>query len=339
MKNLEALLATKYPVLQVTTPEEERFVEEIARISHSSGRTVYVWDILNSARKLLPENERGQAGIVFSAPVVDDPFPPVILDWFSKLDEDSVLILCDLVPHMEDPLVVRSVRNALDLRNESLAKCVILVSPEQNSKAELRRQVVQIEFPFPSREEISAHLGRLRKKLKDDKFDAVVDACRGLTFLEIENALAYSLYTDGAIAPESIVNEKQEIIKNSRSLEYFQPKEGMDTVGGLETLKEWLQLRHKAFSQKARAYGLSYPRGVLIVGPPGTGKSLVCKAVANKWQMPLIRFDIGSAFQKYLGESEAEVRNARMTAEAVAPCVFWINHRSRLNHVNCLEHP
>lgn len=325
MKNLEALLATKYPVLQVTTPEEERFVEEIARISHSSGRTVYVWDILNSARKLLPESERGKAGIVYGAAVLDEPYPPGILEWFSKLDEDSVLIMCDLPPHMDDPLVVRAVRNALDLRNESLAKCVILVSPAQSNTVELRRQVVQIEFPFPSRDEISTHLNRLRKKLKDDKFDAVVDACRGLTFLEIENALAYSLYTDGSIAPESIIREKQEIIKNSRSLEYFQPKEGMDTVGGLEILKEWLHLRHKAFSQKARAYGLSYPKGVLVVGPPGTGKSLICKAVANKWQMPLIRFDIGSAFQKYLGESEAEVRNARMTAEAVAPCVFWID--------------
>ena len=153
----------------------------------------------------------------------------------------------------------------------------------------------------------------------------MVDACRGLTFLEIENALAYSLYTDHSITPESIIREKQEVIKSSRSLEYFQPKEGMDTVGGLEILKEWLDSRRKAFSQKARTYGLPYPKGILVVGLPGTGKSLISKAVANQWKFPLIRFDIGSAFQKYLGESEAEVRNARMTAEAVSPCVFWID--------------
>lgn len=340
MKDLEALLATKYPVLQVTTPEEERFVEEISRIAHTSHRNVYVWDIMNSARKLLPEDERGDTGVLYGAAVSEDPFPPGILEWFSKLDEDAVLVFCDLHAHMEDPLIVRAVRNALDLRNEALEKCVILVSPTPDIPIELRRQVVQIEFPFPTREGISKHLGRLRKKLKDERFENVVDACRGLTFLEIENALAYSLYMDKTIKPESIIKEKQEIIKSSRSLEYFQPKEGMDTVGGLEILKSWLVSRRQAFSKKARDYGLPYPKGLLIVGLPGAGKSLISKAVANSWGYPLIRFDIGSAFQKYLGESEAEVRNARQTAEAVAPCVFWIDEQFvDVKPCELLEHP
>jgi len=193
-----------------------------------------------------------------------------------------------------------------------------------------------IDWPLPDREEMGTILDSIIESLDDDlrdgalpvngARDAAIDAAVGLTAEEAANSYARSLVTERRINPELVASEKQRVIARERVLTWYDPDpRGLDAVGGLDVLKGWLVARRAAFGSRARAYGLPAPKGVLLLGPPGTGKSLTAKAIATAWGQPLLRLDMGALRSKFVGDSEANIRKALAVAETVAPCILWVD--------------
>ena len=187
-----------------------------------------------------------------------------------------------------------------------------------------------MEFSLPGKDVLkNVLLGVMEsaglKNNESEHEDKVVDAASGLTTMEAENAFALSFVQTRTIQPEVVSREKAQAVKKNGILEIVQTNESLDTIGGLDVLKEWLTKRKDAFSAKAKAYGLPVPKGLLIVGIPGTGKSLTAKATAKVFGVPLLKLDAGRIFAGLVGQSEANLRSVIQTAEAIAPAVLWLD--------------
>jgi SpoVK/Ycf46/Vps4 family AAA+-type ATPase len=199
---------------------------------------------------------------------------------------------------------------------------------------ELKDETVVVPFPAPQAEELEEVLDRLAKtpdvrvKLTELGRDKLVQAAVGLTASQAQRAFAKSIVRDGVLDDQDIdlvTEEKKQVIRESEALEFYATTETPSDVGGLDVLKKWLQLRERAFTQEARAYGLPAPKGIALIGIPGTGKSLTAKMVGGLWRLPLIRLDMGALFGSLVGESEERTRRALRLAETVAPCIVWID--------------
>ncbi len=214
---------------------------------------------------------------------------------------------------------------------------VIIVGPYCEFPPELKNLITVVEIPLPTKEQIKEELEKLvmayesdieLPKLKKDREQLLVDASTaavGLDSMGVENAMALSLATTHHVDLRLIQAQKEQEVKKSDVLEFIKTEDGLDDVGGYDVLKDWLRRRDKVFTQEARDYGLSYPKGMLIVGPAGTGKSLTAKAVASYLKLPLLRLDMGKIFKSLVGESEASIRLALQVAEAVSPAVLWMD--------------
>lgn len=217
-------------------------------------------------------------------------------------------------------------------------KVLVWLSPVQLIPPELEKDVTLVDLPLPAEEEYHEILAALIEQVKDnprvmidlddDGKDEIVKACQGLTRSEAENALAKAIVSKQGLSGSdvrSILTEKEQIIKKSGILEYYATVEDFGRIGGLGNLKSWLRQRNAGFTQKARDFGLPFPRGVMLVGVPGCGKSLCAKAVAAEWNKPLLSFDLGRVFAGLVGESEERMRRALEVAEGVAPAILWID--------------
>jgi SpoVK/Ycf46/Vps4 family AAA+-type ATPase len=210
-----------------------------------------------------------------------------------------------------------------------------MLSPTNDLPPELAAHAIVIEFPLPDRAEIAALLDAAVAALPEDMRasaapngtrDAAIDSAIGLTADEATACFAKSLVMSRKIEPAQVAAEKKRVIAREKVLEWVEPiAGGLEAVGGLENLKAWLRERRAAFSPKAREYGLPAPKGMLLAGVPGCGKSLTAKAVAAAWGMPLLRIDLGALKGKYVGESEGNLRKCFATLTTVAPCVGWID--------------
>jgi SpoVK/Ycf46/Vps4 family AAA+-type ATPase len=206
------------------------------------------------------------------------------------------------------------------------------------SRPELPEATV-IEYPLPDREEVSRILTDVINALPPDmqataapngKRDAAIDAAVGLAADKISNCYAKSLVSSRKVDPALVMANKKQAIKASGITVYDPDPRGLDAIGGYDVLKAWAKQRALAFSEKARAYGLPAPKGALLVGPPGTGKSLTAKAFGVAFGMPVLRLDLGEAMSKFVGESEANLRGALKVAEAMAPCVLWLDEIEKM---------
>jgi SpoVK/Ycf46/Vps4 family AAA+-type ATPase len=189
-----------------------------------------------------------------------------------------------------------------------------------------------VDFSLPTRADIRALIDGLCDDFPDlgtrhgnDNRDRFTEAALGLTYEEANNVFAKSLVRHRDFDMDTILSEKKAIIRKSGLLEYYETQEQFNDVGGLKTLKDWLHKRQGAFTQQARAFGLPVPKGILLIGIPGCGKSLTAKAVGALWQMPLLRLDVGKVFSGLVGSSEENIRKAIATAEAVAPAILWLD--------------
>ena len=208
---------------------------------------------------------------------------------------------------------------------------VVILSPVLNIPKILEREFAVLDLPLPERGDIKILLNDIAGKYEisnPDDANPILDAVRGLGTTEIRNAFAKAAVQHRRITAEEIpflIAEKEQIIRKTGYLTFVRTDEKMESVGGLENLKDWLKVRKHAFGKKARDAQLNVPKGVLLLGVPGTGKSLCAKAVAREWKMPLLRLDMGSIFSSGVGDSEANMRNAIKTAEGLDPCVLWID--------------
>ncbi len=320
--DLELLLRARYPLLYIATTEEERLEGTFHAISQRlSQRPIYIWDFVEGYQG--NENDRGTA----------KRNPLQALEFIEKLPPPAaaIILLRDFHRFIEDVAISRKLRNLARLL-KSQPKNLILLAPTVQLPPELRDVVTVVEFPLPQPPEIRSELAKLCQSLgtlpPEPVLDQLVRACQGLTLERIRRVIGRAIALSGTLEAthvDLILEEKRQILRQTQILDFYPAQETIADIGGLDNLKEWLLRRGGAFSERARRYGLPYPRGVLLVGIQGTGKSLTAKAIAHQWHLPLLRLDVGRLFGGLVGESEARTRDMIQITEALAPCVLWID--------------
>jgi len=331
IEEIDVLVRARYPVIYVVTWEEARVEEAIAEIAAKREKKVLTWSI---CRGVVPHGTSPQSRQSVDEKTRD---PLAALDYVLEMLDPAIFVFKDLHPFFTDPALVRKVREvALYLKNSY--KSLILVSPTLRLPLELEKDVSVVDFSLPGRDEIAELLDRtvaeinknagLNITLEDSAKEAIVNAALGLTVNEAENVFAKTLVKTGGLSEKDvpiILSEKEQIIRKSGMLEYHRATEAFEHVGGMADLKEWLRKRKSAFSEEARKFGLPSPKGVLLIGVQGCGKSLCAKALASLWRVPLLRLDMGRVFASLVGSSEENVRQAIRVAESVAPAILWMD--------------
>ena len=316
------LLKARYPIIYIATNEEER-IEYLIKYCAKKYvvRTYYSWDFVSGYQG--NPNDTGFAA----------RNPLEALDLIDKLTPEtaSLFVLKDYDNFLKDFSVVRKLKN-LSRSLKTQPKNIIIVSSEINIPDSLKEFVTLLEFPLPSYSEIVEELNRLISSLQQEieleTLNNIAIACQGLSLERIRRVLSKVIAKYGEIdasSPNLILQEKKQIIQQTQLLEFCLNDKNISDLGGLDNFKDWLSLRSKAFSQEAIKYGLPYPKGLLLVGVQGTGKSIAAKIIAHEWQLPLLRLDFGRLFASLIGQSEQRVRKMIEIAEALSPCVLWVD--------------
>jgi ATP-dependent 26S proteasome regulatory subunit len=332
-QELDTLIRARYPLIFVVSPEETRVQQLVSEIAERRQKKVYEWSCTTG---LVPAGTSIQLPKNRTAPTRD---PVVALDEVIEQVEPAIFVFRDLHPFLTraHPQVIRKLKEiALQLKNSF--KTIILVSPTLEVPLELEKELTVVNLPLPARADISALLDKIaadvsrfrniRVGLDADGRERLLQAARGLTLSEAENVFARILVRHERLSGEDVpevLEEKRQLVRKNGLLEYYEAEESFRDVGGLGHLKEWLQKRVLAFTDEAREFGLAPPKGILLIGVQGCGKSLCAKAISSLWQVPLLRFDIGRMFGSFVGSSEENIRRAIQVAESVAPAILWVD--------------
>src|SRR5246127_1246962 len=255
---------------------------------------------------------------------------------------EAVFILKDFHRHMDDPVVVRRLRD-VGQKFATNRRTVVITAPEIAVPAELATLVEYFDLPLPDRDRLReiihdtfTRLSKtytLKLELDASGVDAMAANLRGLTEEEAERAISQALVTRYALCPESVtdvLDAKKQLLRHSGMLEFVEASDNMAAVGGLENLKHWLKQRQGTWEDAAREYGLEPPRGAIILGVQGCGKSMCAQAIAGEWKIPLVKFDTAAVYDKYIGETEKRIRRVFQVAEGLAPCVLWIDELEKV---------
>jgi len=316
------LLKARYPIIYIATTEEER-IEYLIKYCAKKyvTRTYYSWDFVDGYKG--NPNDTGFAA----------RNPLEALDLIDKLTPEtgSIFVLKDYDNFLKDYSIIRKIKN-LSRTLKTQPKNIIIVSSERNIPDSLKELVTLLEFPLPNYTEILEELKRLTTSLQQEISEEIIaslaSACQGLSLERIRRVLSKVIATYGFISESSsalILQEKRQIIQQTQLLEFCLTDKNISDLGGLDNFKEWLKLRARAFSQEAINYGLPFPKGLLLVGVQGTGKSVASKIIAHEWKLPLLRLDFGRLFASLVGQSEQRVRKMIEIAEALSPCVLWVD--------------
>jgi ATP-dependent 26S proteasome regulatory subunit len=332
-QEIETLIRARYPILYIVSAEEARVQELVVEIAERRQKKVYEWSVTTG---VVPAGTSIQSQKHRNAPTKD---PLLALDQVIDQVEPALFVFKDFHPFLTktNHAVLRKLKEiALQLKNSF--KTILLVSPVLEIPTELEKEITVLNFPLPAREDLSVLLDKIIedvKQFKQVKIDLdeagrerLLQAALGLTLGEAENVFAKIIVKDARLSGDDVNEvfaEKQQIIRKSGLLEYYATNETFSNVGGMSVLKDWLQKRAVAFTEEARAFGLPAPKGILLLGVQGCGKSLCAKAVSCLWQLPLLRFDMGRMFGSLVGSSEENVRRAIAVAESVAPAILWVD--------------
>ncbi len=318
------LIRARYPIIWVVSFEEDRVLQELrdAKGVRDRGKKVYVWSITEGW---------STAGSEAGKDIVD---PIKALNYMVQSEQNAVFVLKDFHPFLQDPTVVRRLR---DLREElkNNTKTCVMLSSVLKIPAELEKEIAVVDYELPNVDQLLSILQTVLEGVRGDPRveanldgrtkEKIAEAALGLTAMEAGNVFAKSIVQHKRFDIEIILQEKEQIIRKSGILEFLHAEEKMDGIGGLELLKNWLRKRTKAFTREAREFGVPQPKGILMIGVPGCGKSLTAKAIGSYWQLPLLRLDVGRVFGSLVGSSEENIRRAIRTAESVAPCIMWLD--------------
>jgi len=319
---LTLLLKARYPIIYINTIEEDR-VEYIIRkyIKTSLNRSIYSWDFIDGYTNN-PNNE----GFAKRNPVQ-------ALELVERLTAQTpaLFLLKDFNRFLTDVSISRKLKNISRILKLQ-PKTIIIIGSEFNIPKELSDLITILQFQLPVESEINYELKRLIESLNiqidQQILESLTRACQGLSLERIRRVLSRIIATYKTIDENSIkllLNEKKQIISQTEILEYWSVDETISKIGGVDNLKNWLKKRKTSFGLQASNYGLPTPRGLLLVGIQGTGKSLTAKAIANEWQLPLLKLDVGKLFGGIVGESESRLRQMIQVAETISPCILWID--------------
>lgn len=314
LQELELSIKTRYTLIFVQTLEEDRFLNDIQKIAEKENYTI---QIFNAAKQRDPVS---------------------FLENADKTNTPSIFVMQDLHRFLENKDMI-SITISRYLRNfksqwKGKPKTIIITAPTVNLHEDLKNDFTVFYDELPDydkiKNEIDTFLNRnqLGEFLNNLLIERISLSCLGLTIEQINKILAKTLLKNKRIDEKCIdiiIEEKKEIIRKYEILEFYHSKESIQNVGGLNNLKNWLRKRSKAFSREAKNYGLPTPKGLLILGVQGTGKSLTAKAVSSLWHLPLLRLDIGKVFGSFVGQSEQRIRESIKLAEAISPCILWID--------------
>jgi hypothetical protein len=330
---IETLIRARYPILYVITNEELRAQQILVEIAARRKKKVFEWTyssgIVPAGASIQSQQGRN--------PGTKDPL--AALDLVIDQVEPAIFLFKDFHPFLtsKDFAIIRRLKDiALHLKNSR--KTIVLISPVMQIPAELDKEITVINLPPPGKEELASVLDEAVQDLRESQKveinldgegrDRLLQAALGLTLGEAENVFAKIIIKSQRLSAEDVNEvfaEKQQIIRKSGLLEYYAAEEDFASVGGLAVLKDWVAKRAVAFTAEAHAFGLPAPKGVLLLGVQGCGKSLCAKAVSRLWQLPLLRFDMGRMFGSLIGSSEENVRRAIAVAESIAPAVLWVD--------------
>ena len=319
---LDLLIRSRTPILWIRSFEEERVEALLQQAAlRLDGRQLLRWDFIDGLSGA-PNREGEAARNPMAALAALDALPSA---------SGAILLLRDFHRYCDDAGVCRRLRNlAVSLRQ--VPRTLVITAPEWQLPLELDDCITVLDLPLPQAGEISTLLRSIAnasgQPLEPVVLEQLTAACHGLSEQRVRQIAARALAQRGALGEADLLDvleQKRQVIARSALLEYCPSEATTADIGGLEALKHWLAQRHMAFSEEAQTYGLPLPRGVLLVGPQGTGKSLTAKAIAHTWAMPLLRLDVGRLFAGLVGASEARTREMIQRAEAMAPCVLWID--------------
>lgn len=340
-RHIANLLKARFPFIYLTTWEEQRAALSIHHICKDR-------ELIKTPRHIL--TWKLTTGMVNEANEVQKQTqdPLQALEFVQNYEEPAVFIFKDFHIFFQEQgrmmserqyRLIRKIRDMIpEVKQSFNPKNIIFVSPTLKIPDDLLKAITIVDFPLPTFDEIKQVLldmieinkvsGRIEMDLTDEAIEQLSRAALGLTLQEAENAFARAMVEDGKLHIAdlpTILEEKKQIVKKMEILEYVEPGLSLADVGGLENLKRWLLKRNKSWLQEAKKYRLPSPKGVLITGVPGCGKSLMAKAVSVMWQLPLLRMDIGKIYSGIVGSSEENMRKAIKIAEAVSPSILWVD--------------
>lgn len=315
-------LKARFPLLYISTSEEERLEFTIRRLVQTNDKqSIYVWDFVEGYQS--NPNVKG-----FGA-----KNPIQALDLIEKMadQKSAIFILKDFNKFLNDISVCRKVKNLLKILKKQ-SKTIVIVTNEIDIPTELLSFFIILEFNLPNAQEIRTELKRLfeciGQKPEINFLDALTRACQGLTLEKVRQILSKSLARSNTInntTLDLILDEKRQIVEKTQILDFPTIDIKLVDIGGLDNLKYWLKIRRRSFTEKALLYGIPTPKGLVLAGIQGTGKSLTAKAIAGEWRLPLLQLDVGRLFEGIIGESEKRVRQMIQIVESIAPCILWID--------------
>ncbi|WP_019502332.1 AAA family ATPase [Pseudanabaena sp. PCC 6802] len=318
---LSLTLRARYPIVYIPSHEEERAEAVITTIAKSLSRGVYIWDFVDGY-----QGNPTDAGVGKRNPLQ-------ALELVEKVAQGAVFILRDFDRFLDDVAIARKLRN-LARRLKSEPQNIIILASQVNIPDRLGEVITILEFPLPETAEIRQEIQQMlasaqdKAQLESSALDELVTSSQGLSLDRLRRVLAKAIAENGYLRADDvdlILEEKRQSIRQTQILDFYPSATEISDIGGLDNLKEWLLRRGGSFSERARQYGLPHPRGLLLAGIQGTGKSLTAKAISHHWHLPLLRLDVGRLFAGLVGESESRTRQMIQLAEALAPCVLWID--------------
>lgn len=310
-EQLDVLIRARYPMIYCVSFEELRVRRILQTLCTKRNAELITWS-------------RTEGFVSLDGKVLDKTTAPDgALKYVEESQKTATFLFKDYHPYLKDPGIIRKMRD-LCQSLKLTRKTIVFVSPVSVIPLELTKEIALVDVPLPSRDEIGLIYDRVPQGQGSQRSECI-EAALGLTEEEIENVFAKSYVRHSAIRVDEILSEKKQIVQKAGILDFIPTQGNFDGVGGLENLKHWLSKRRLGFSQEARNIRLPSPKGILLVGLPGCGKSLTATCTASAWQLPLLRLDVGKVFSGLVGSSEENMRSALKTAESVSPCILWVD--------------
>ncbi|MEL6224926.1 MAG: AAA family ATPase [Cyanobacteria bacterium J06626_14] len=343
IRKIQTLVMAYHPLIVIETVEEDRVQTLLKQATQEMQTSLFEWSVTQGLVRSPGTydapwiNECAPPGANKPVPVENTQEPTGLLDHLQDTGQKAIYLLKDFAPHLDDLSLARHFREVLQLFSQTRS-AIVLTGDAITLPREIAHTAVFYDLPLPGRDELYQVVSEVVRNLKaknriqvsiqKHEVPILVQSLMGMTLKQAKQVIAYAALEDGEISVSDvtkILHRKSQVIHEDGLLDYLPVEENSAELGGFAGLKDWLQRAKVGFSPQAKQFNLKPPKGVLIVGIQGCGKSLAAKAIAREWRMPLLKLDAGKLYDKYIGESEKNFHRAIKLAESMAPTVLWID--------------